>query len=921
MPKLSDHPSRDELSAYSLGQLPEERAVAIDSHISECEPCCETMVELSSKDTFAGLLQEAARLTTDQTVDQEGETANSASFDEIPPPLREHPRYEVLGLIGRGGMGDVYKARHRKMERTVALKVINRGLVQKAEAIDRFHREVKAAAHLSHPNIVTSHDADHAGEFHFMVMEFVDGIDLSQTVKKRGALPVAEACDYIRQAAMGLQHAHERGMVHRDIKPHNLMVTADGTVKILDFGLASLAPDAIPAIHASSARSDLTDVGTIMGTPDFISPEQAHDARRVDIRSDIYSLGATLYYLLSGRVPFDDGSVMHKLKSLAQVEPASLSSVRDDVPEKLVAIASKMMAKDPGERYFTPKEVADALESFLRTWQSAEGNALRQGFSNGGNNSDSGRQSETADDSNPSRIPLLAKWLLYTSLFPLGLLILNEFIPLGNFSGELDLFWYCMITSIVLSTLGGIVAGVNQAMTNNRVGPRINGMTMEQTALIIVCLGVSAFIYLNHNSDNTGHLEIVPQSDRMTLGTHPLTIIDNSGDKPLGGTTSTHQNDAIGITTHSFKSANGRYNITLVDKVLTVNGKNYSLENWSDSIRIVDDRVEITRVVSGDSSDTIIADEETSVATGNAVGIENVGNSLKADQNAIQGEWRVILAEDSGRTESQEALRDIRLVITQDQLRMELAGAGNVSTYRLDPSTTPKAIDLTMDGKTKPGIYDLQGDTLRICMSEHTDERPTAFDSQPNSVNDVVLTFKRVKWENVSATKTDDTRDNGPLSDELARSLIPKAASISKEDFQKLQSNPTAQSIKSKSLSLTLLTLNVSNQSAEDANDFKFLVERFPRPSDIAAAMSKSRAKGYFSIIQPDYITECKITHSTDESAQGKVTFNAPQLYIGVVLFEARKREGKWEIVKFQLPVRKVSILLGDDGNWERKVE
>jgi serine/threonine protein kinase len=364
MQKLADHPSREELSAYCLGQLPEERAVAIDSHISECEPCCETIVELSSEDTFAGLLQEAGRLSTDQTAEHDGATATSASFDEIPPPLSEHPRYEVLGLIGKGGMGDVYRARHRKMERTVALKVINRGLVQKAEAIDRFHREVRAAAQLSHPNIVTSYDADHAGDFHFMVMELVDGIDLSQTIKKRGALPIAEACDYIRQAAIGLQHAHERGMVHRDIKPHNLMVTVDGTIKILDFGLASLAPEPIPASDAVAARSDLTAAGAIMGTPDFISPEQANDARQVDIRSDIYSLGATLYYLLSGRVPFDHGSIIHKLKSHAQVEPTPLYSVRDDVPEELVAIASKMMAKDPNERYLTPKEVADALVAF-----------------------------------------------------------------------------------------------------------------------------------------------------------------------------------------------------------------------------------------------------------------------------------------------------------------------------------------------------------------------------------------------------------------------------------------------------------------------------------------------------------------------------------------------------------------------------
>ena len=522
MEKLAAHPSREELSAYSLGQLPEEKAVAIDSHISRCEPCCETIVELSSEDTFAGLLQEAGRMPTDKTAHHECATSKlSSNPEDIPPPLTEHPRYEVLGLIGKGGMGDVYTARHRKMERTVALKVINRGLVQKSDAVDRFHREVKAAAQLSHPNIVTSHDADQAGDFHFMVMEHVDGVDLSQTVKDRGALPVAETCDYIRQAAIGLQHAHERGMVHRDIKPHNLMVTADGIIKILDFGLASLAPEALSASDAVASRPDLTAAGAIMGTPDFISPEQANDPRQVDIRSDIYSLGATLYYLLSGRVPFDDGSVMHKLRSHAQVEPTPLNSVRDDVPEELVAIASKMMAKDPDDRYLTPKEVANALESFLRTWQPDSANSQGQLLLGGGNSSESGEK----------------------------------------FSGAGYARW--------------------------------NWLLVVASALIVGCL---AGLYYTNGNVGGIRVEVTGPEDIGSLGPHPLTIVDTSGKKPLGGTTSTHKDDASGITTHSFKSANGRYNITLVDEVLTVNGERYTLENPTDAIRIVDDRVEITQV-------------------------------------------------------------------------------------------------------------------------------------------------------------------------------------------------------------------------------------------------------------------------------------------------------------------------------------
>lgn len=373
MSKHSPHPSLEELSAYSLGQLAEDQAIAIDSHISHCEPCCETMAGMSSEDTFASLLLGVGRVSTEQTVDSNYPSASKLKpQDEMPAELAVHPKYEIVGLIGKGGMGDVYEAIHRKMERKVALKVINRDLFQKAEAVNRFHREVKTAAQLSHPNIVTSYDADQAGDFHFLVMEYVDGVDLSKTVRSHGALPVGKACDVIRQAAIGLQHAHELGMVHRDIKPHNLMLTAEGTIKILDFGLASLTATADSSAYSVEVRSDLTAVGAIMGTPDFISPEQASDVRQVDIRSDIYSLGATFYFLLSGRPPFCEGNVMHKLRSHAELKPDSLTTLRSDLPEKLVAIVEKMMAKDRNNRYSTPIEVAFALESFLKSWQVGE---------------------------------------------------------------------------------------------------------------------------------------------------------------------------------------------------------------------------------------------------------------------------------------------------------------------------------------------------------------------------------------------------------------------------------------------------------------------------------------------------------------------------------------------------------------------
>ncbi|MEZ5941778.1 MAG: protein kinase [Planctomycetaceae bacterium] len=495
MTQPAPHPSQEELSAYSLGHLPEERAAAIDSHISECEPCCETIVNMSSHDTFIDLLQEAQQLRTGNTLDQfETSSRPSVRGGDIPPALAEHPRYEIVRLIGKGGMGDVYEALHRKMERRVALKVINRDLFRKTEAVNRFHREVKAAAQLSHPNVVTSHDADQAGDYHFMVMEYVDGVDLSQIVKEQGALPVVDACDYIRQAALGLQHAHERGMVHRDVKPHNLMVTADGTVKILDFGLASLSPEAIPGADSVEVRGDLTAAGAIMGTPDFISPEQANDARQVDIRSDIYSLGATMYYLLSGRPPFADGSVMHKLKSHAQVEPDSLKTLRDDVPDELIAMITKMMAKNPDERYLTPSEVANALEEFLRTWKPVTDGPQELVPSDGGSNGNAGGPKPTAGDASPDWLSLLATWFFYISLIPVALLLLQVFMSDDASTAAADYSLYYLLASVSLSTVAGVLSGIRQAQTITPSDPRTFQWSPGQTLLVVGVLVVSGII-------------------------------------------------------------------------------------------------------------------------------------------------------------------------------------------------------------------------------------------------------------------------------------------------------------------------------------------------------------------------------------------------------------------------------------------
>jgi serine/threonine protein kinase/WD40 repeat protein len=269
--------------------------------------------------------------------------------------------YQLLKRIGQGGMGQVYKARHVLMDRIVALKVIRTDRMDHPESLNRFRREMQAAAKLVHPNVVHSYDAGQAGEVYFLAMEYIEGTDLKELLNQRGRLPPSEACECIRQTALGLQHAHERGLVHRDIKPSNLIRASSGNVvKVLDLGLARLRT----RLEQDATTSGLTGEGLMMGTPDYIAPEQAIDSRSADIRSDIYSLGCTLYQLLTGQPPFPGGALAEKLLRHQQSEPQAVESLAGDVPEGLARVVRRMMAKKPQDRYQTPQEVADALAPF-----------------------------------------------------------------------------------------------------------------------------------------------------------------------------------------------------------------------------------------------------------------------------------------------------------------------------------------------------------------------------------------------------------------------------------------------------------------------------------------------------------------------------------------------------------------------------
>jgi formylglycine-generating enzyme required for sulfatase activity/serine/threonine protein kinase len=263
----------------------------------------------------------------------------------------------VLDRIGAGGMGQVFKAKHRRMDRIVALKVLSQAAVKNADSVKRFEREVRAAAKLMHPNIVTAFDAGQQDGTHFLVMEYVDGPDLSSLLKKRGKLPVKQACDYIAQAARGFAFAHSKGIVHRDIKPGNLLVDKDGTVRVLDMGLARFDDGGVGGVMT---EGELTQSGAVMGTVDYMAPEQAMNTRNADAKSDVYGLGCSLYRLLTGESVYGGQTMVEKIMAHREQPIPVLRRVRPDAPPALEALVSRMLAKEPSLRP-SMQEVADTL--------------------------------------------------------------------------------------------------------------------------------------------------------------------------------------------------------------------------------------------------------------------------------------------------------------------------------------------------------------------------------------------------------------------------------------------------------------------------------------------------------------------------------------------------------------------------------
>jgi len=351
--------TREEYLAFLSGRAADRFADEFAVHLESCGECTSVLNDLlgeESSDTIAKLVHDTVLPVADEPtfLDLKKRLLSRAGAAEqraIPPALDE---YELLEPLGQGAMGRVFKARHRRLNRIVALKILAPELLHDPAAVARFFHEMGVVGGLDHPNVIRAIDARSAEGWHFLVLEYIAGLTLAQLLARMARLPAATACEAIRQAALGLQHAHERGLIHRDLKPSNLFVTGDGTVKVLDLGLARL----------QSADDATTE---IVGTRHYMAPEQ-WTGGEIDIRADLYGLGCTLFKLLTGRPPF--GELNRSLDGLGRAHqhepPPNLRELRPELPPELEQVVVKLLAKDPAARYAAPSELVAALEPLAR---------------------------------------------------------------------------------------------------------------------------------------------------------------------------------------------------------------------------------------------------------------------------------------------------------------------------------------------------------------------------------------------------------------------------------------------------------------------------------------------------------------------------------------------------------------------------
>ena len=356
----------NDLTAFAVGKLVSLRTAIVEHHVARCDQCAAVLAD-SPRDDFVERLRDAERPLIMAGTDTPARHApaqcltpdlGEVGLDQLPPALRQHPRFRVIRLLAEGGMGAVYLAEHRIMRTLVALKTIRPELAENRHTIARFLQEARIAGRLAHPHIARILDAEQLGPTLVIAIEFIPGKTLGQLVTNRGPLPLSEACRWIRQAALALQYASDEGTVHRDVKPQNIVVeSSTGMAKVLDFGLGRL-------VEEQRSRPGLTRDDEILGTPQYMAPEQARHSQSADIRADIYSLGCTFYCLLAGEPPFQGDTALELFNQHETVPPPSIAALCADVPPAVHRLIDRMLAKDPIDRPQTPREVAAALAQF-----------------------------------------------------------------------------------------------------------------------------------------------------------------------------------------------------------------------------------------------------------------------------------------------------------------------------------------------------------------------------------------------------------------------------------------------------------------------------------------------------------------------------------------------------------------------------
>lgn len=369
--------TRDELKSFLLGKLPNDFSDQISQHLDLCNTCEDTVVGLEQTcDSLIMSLRENRASSKDSSVacyekNPDFNLAVAASQQLLQqhheaPEIAKSPQrigdYEILSTIGRGGMGSVYKARHMRLEKLVAIKILPHRKMRSPDAVARFNREMKIIGQMSHPAVVTAFDAGEEEGTHYLVMELIQGMDLGQIVRLGGPLPIPEACELVRQSATGVQYAHDQGVVHRDVKPSNLMLSEQGEVKLLDLGLATLG-------SLDGTVDELTTIGQLMGTLDYMAPEQCGSHEPITVKSDIYGLAATLYKLLTGTSPYStvqNDTPLKKLRAMACSLPVPIRNRSESIPTKLAKVIDMCLSSEPSDRFETATEFAEAIEPFSK---------------------------------------------------------------------------------------------------------------------------------------------------------------------------------------------------------------------------------------------------------------------------------------------------------------------------------------------------------------------------------------------------------------------------------------------------------------------------------------------------------------------------------------------------------------------------